>query len=231
MPLTTKKQRSERNKRSKKNDKKLRHSELCHPECFCRSKNVSKDERVSSAIHREMRVADILTLLPDSAPLLAEYGLSCFNCSANDKENLADGCRSHGFADEEIQDLITDLNEMFSARPERPQTLTLTKDAAIALRDILEKEGKKGWGLLVGLDEAGGFSMELVEGAAKDQKSFQCADVKDVSIFASLMTLTGIGGSTIDFREGRFKLDLPEDLAKAGGCGCGDEDGGGCGCA
>ena len=178
-------------------------------------------------IDRTMRVAEILALLPDSANLLAQYGLSCFSCSANASENLEQGWRSHGYSDEELDDLVIDLNEMLKDRPERPLILTLTKDGALKLREMLDAEGKSGWGLLVGLDETGGFSMEFVEKKNKDDQTFQCDDVPDVKLFASATTLFSIGGSTIDFREGRFKLDLPVSDVKTG-CGCEGE--GGCGC-
>ncbi len=184
-------------------------------------------------IYASMGVAEILGLLPDSAPLLAQYGLSCFNCSANATETLEEGWRTHGYSDEELQDLVTDLNEMIKDQPERPQMLTLTKDAAIQLKDILEAEGKAGWGLAVGLDTNGGFAMEFVETASVDDKIFGCEGIDGISLYASPTTLFSIGGSTIDFRDGRFKLDLPSDAAKKvccqgkDACECG---GGECGC-
>lgn len=186
-------------------------------------------------IYSAMNVAEILALLPDSASLLAQYGLSCFSCSANATETLEEGCRTHGFSDEDLQDLVTDLNEMLANKPERPQMLTLTKDAALQLKEILKAEGKAGWGLLVGLDENGGFAMEIAEKAGKSDLTFRCDDIDDVALFASPLTLFSIGGATVDFREGRFKLDLPEDAEKKAGCCKGaDTDAcghGSCGCS
>lgn len=184
-------------------------------------------------ITRTMRVSDILTLLPNSEPLIAQYGLSCFSCSANDSENLEDGCRTHGMPEAEIDDLVTDLNELLKDRPARPQTLTVTAPAARALGELLAAEGKASWGLLVGLDAAGGFSMEFREKPAADDKQFHNDEVPEVRLFASATTLAGIGGATIDLRDGRFKLDLPESAAKKQ-CACngGDCDcGGNCSCS
>lgn len=166
---------------------------------------------------------EILTLLPDSAPLLAQYGLSCFSCSMNASETLEDGCLSHGFQSEDIDDLVTDLNEMLKDRPDRPQTLTLTEPAAQALLQIIESQNKIGEGLLVGLDEQGGFCMEFQKGPSRDDKVFQNDNVPNVKIFATTMTLASIGGSTIDFRDGRFKLDLPSDTSTSNACACGGE--------
>lgn len=194
-------------------------------------------------IARTMRVNDILTLLPHAGPLMAEYGLHCFNCSFNTMENLEQGCRSHAMPEAEIDDLVMDLNEMLATRPKRQQTLAITEAAAKALREMLEAEGKRGWGLSVGLDENGRFSMEFAERAAAADFTFSNSAVPDLNLFASAATLEGIGGATIDLRDGRFKIDLPAFAeAMAGGpeavqkvCKCGKGDacgcgGGACGC-
>lgn len=176
-------------------------------------------------IQKSMRVAEILALLPESESLLARYGLSCFHCSSNALETLDEGCRSHGFTDEDIGDLVTDLNELMKDRPERPQTLTVTLPAARALLDIAETEKKMGQSLLVGVDEAGGFCMEFQKKPAAKTKVFFHAEAPGMKLYATSLTLQRIGGATIDFREGRFKLDL-ENAAKAG-CGSGKGE---CGC-
>lgn len=191
-------------------------------------------------IDKHMRVSDILTLLPDAGPIVAQYGLHCFSCEANAYETLDEGCRTHGFSDADIDDLVTDLNELMQNRPERPQTITVTKDAALTLKNVLENEGKGDWGLSVGLDNGGGFCMEFVKDAADGDKIFGNDDVPQLKVFASVVTLGSIGGATIDFRDGRFKLDLPEDPTSPDGlrgagqklqkqsCGC--KDNGKCGC-
>lgn len=186
-------------------------------------KTTARGQKSDISIARTMGVMEILTLLPDSPQLLSQYGLSCFSCSMNASETLEDGCLSHGFQSEDIDDLVTDLNEMLKDRPDRPQTLTLTESAARALLQIMEGQNKTDEGLLVGLDENGGFCMEFQKRAKRDDKIFQNDTVPGVKIFATLMTLAGIGGSTIDFRDGRFKLDLPSDASTSSGCACGGE--------
>lgn len=177
-------------------------------------------------ISKDMRVHDILTLLPYAGPLMAEYGLHCFTCSFNATESLEEGCKSHAMRDSTIDDLVNDLNVLLNERPDRPQTLTITEAAAHALKEILQQEGKAGWGLHVGLDSNGGFSMDFVEEGQRDDSIFFHASVPEVRLFASTATLEGIGGSTIDVRDGRFKLDMPED--RQSGCAC--KNSGVCGC-
>lgn len=167
-----------------------------------------------------MRVAEILALLPEAEPVIAQYGLHCFHCSANALETLEEGCRTHGFTDEDIADLVTDLNGLLKSRPARPPTLTVTLPAARALRTIAEQEGRAGQDLEVCVDDTGGFCMEFRAGVPTDYRVFFHADLPLVCLFASALTLQRIGGATIDFRDGRFKLDLPEDQ-QTKGCACG----------
>lgn len=178
-----------------------------------------------SAIQKSMTVSAILQMLPEAEPVLAEYGLHCFHCSANTLENLEEGCRSHGFEDAEIDALVEDLNGLLKEKPPRPQTLTVTTLAAEALAQVMESEGKKDHSLQVIADENGSFCMEFTTQRAEDEKEFTNPEVPAVRIFASAITLNRIGGASIDFRDGRFKLDLPEDSANA--CGC---DGKSCAC-
>ncbi len=181
------------------------------------NKDAEKPQSAAAIIHKHMTVADVVTLLPEAEKILAEYGLHCFNCSIGGVEMLEDGCKMHGFEDEEIDELVSDLNDLINAQPERTQTLTITAPAARAIRGIAGKEGRTGQGLVVTADGRGGFCLEFRADAAEDERIFQNNEEPDVKIFASALTLNRIGGATIDFRDERFKLDLPED-----GCACGN---------
>ncbi|MDD4319740.1 MAG: DUF1858 domain-containing protein [Candidatus Peribacteraceae bacterium] len=177
------------------------------------------------AVTADMRVADIASLLPEALPVMAEYGLHCVGCSANGLESLGEGCRLHGFAEEEIAALLEDLNGLLQRQPGRPQTLTITDAAAAALRQVMEGEGKRGEGLVVTVDGRGGFCMEFRKEAQQGERTFSPANDPSLRVFASPLTLSRVGGSTIDHREGRFKLDLLEEACTGDGA-CGKE----CGC-
>jgi hybrid cluster-associated redox disulfide protein len=173
-----------------------------------------------------MRVQDILTLLPHAAPLLAEYGLHCVGCAGSEFETLEEGYRTHGFTEDKLDDLVTDLNALFLRQPERPKTIDVTEAAAHALHAILETENQLDHILVVSLDDSGGFCLEVMPDVADDHVLFGHVAVPTLQLAASPTTLTRVGGSTIDHREGRFKLDLPSTAKK--GCAC--KGGGECGC-
>ncbi len=170
-----------------------------------------------------MPVSAIVAMLPNAESLLAEYGLHCFNCAANAYETLDEGCRSHGFEDDAIADLVSDLNTLLKEAPVRPQTLTITLDAARALQGVADGEGRSGQALLVTLDERGSFCLEFAEKTDPSDLTFTHREVPELRVVASATTLRRIGGAIVDFRDGRFKLDLPEDThacACVGQCDC-----------
>lgn len=45
-----------------------------------------------------------------AAELLAEYGLHCLNCFANQFDTLEQGGMVHGMDDDEIEDMINEVN-------------------------------------------------------------------------------------------------------------------------
>ena len=176
-----------------------------------------------------MRIADVVALVPAAEKLLAEYGLHCANCTFGEVDTVGAGCRSHGFSDADVAQLVRDLQELLETAPPKPSTITVTHPAAKALATILKQEGRPDAVLSVEMDARGSFCMEFRDAPAAEDNVFTHPDVKGVRVVASPMTLLRVGGATIDFRDGRFKLDLPAPRSPKGevGCAC---DGGSCDC-
>lgn len=174
-----------------------------------------------AVITKTMPVSAITDAYPQTRDTLAAYGLHCFGCAFNALETLEEGCKAHGFDEHDIENLVTDLNDIVARLPARPQMLTITLAAADAIRNIATQEEKDGWGLCVIAEEHGGFCMEFMQEAPSDHRTFRCDAAADVFVHASPDTLLRIGGSTIDFREGRFKLDVESACACGGTCDCG----------
>jgi Fe-S cluster assembly iron-binding protein IscA len=177
------------------------------------------------AIHADMSIADIVALFPGAEKILATWGLHCVGCGGMAFEQLGNGVKSHGYSDDDVAELVDDLNRALAEEPDRPQTLMITKSAAEGFWKIAEQEGKTDHLLMVTVDGGGGFCMEFTQTTPEDAVDCTNTDVPQMKIFAPFLALKRIGGSTIDFHDERFKLDLPE--AQRVGCAC---DGKTCAC-
>lgn len=175
----------------------------------------------SATIDKGMTVREVITFVPAAADIMLEYGLHCFSCSVGGVETLEQGCHMHGMDEETIEALVDDINDAIGQAPSRPQEITITADAARSIGAIADTEDKEGQILMVTVDEQGGFCLEFQEKPLQGDIEFTNPEVPEVKIYASVLTLSRIGGATIDVREGRFKLDLPdEDCCGSGGCDC-----------
>jgi hybrid cluster-associated redox disulfide protein len=175
-----------------------------------------KIEAGKSSVRRDVAIAQILQTVPDAAEIFAMHGLHCASCQFQASDTLEEGAKLHGMNEEKLQDLLKDLETGLPESMRRPKTITITNDAAHALLRILKDQGKEGWKLLVLTDQAGGFCMECTESVPSDHETFSNTAVPELTVVASLLTLASLGGSTIDMRDGRLKLDLPT----AAGCAC-----------
>jgi hybrid cluster-associated redox disulfide protein len=64
----------------------------------------------------------ILQESPHAAELLAEYGLHCINCFANEFDTLEMGAQVHGMSDEEMQEMINEINEQLEKEAKEIQS-------------------------------------------------------------------------------------------------------------
>ncbi len=184
---------------------------------------------VSASITGDMRVADIITLLPEAEEVMRQYGLHCAHCSVGGWETLQDGCAVHGFDDDETHALIQDLNDLLSCACAPQGSVTLTRSAAETIRGIMEAEGRLDQPLTVLPDGRGGFCLEFLESPLDpDAPIFRCPEVPEVRLTASPLVLRRVGGGAIDFRDKTLKFDLPELTPRHACCGGTGE---GCGCA
>lgn len=176
-----------------------------------RTQAIQRKEGSNLRIHRDMRVGEVVVLLPEAGNLLAEYGLHCSGCVMGGMETLEDGCRIHGFSQEDTEDLLADLNTLLQLPLHRPQKLTITERAAYALGKILVENKKRGHYVCVGLDDAGKFFLEFSRKLPSNTAVFFHRSVPSVRVFALPLTLRRIGGATIDYCDGRFKLDMSRE--------------------
>jgi hydroxylamine reductase len=180
-------------------------------------------------ITEDWTVSEIVAYYPGTTAVLAEYGFHCMGCSVGGLETLAEAATMHGMSEEDLSLLLRDLNDAVLCVKEsksgshgmRPLTLSITPDAARAVLKL--GDGQEGWaGVAVEVDESGNFYLEFREEAGPEDHVFSNEEVPELRLFVSPLTLSRVGGATIDFKNGQFKLDIENKKCciESNGCKC-----------
>jgi len=181
-------------------------------------------------VHRQMTIDSILALFPYKAQRLTQEltnaGLHCVGCHAATWETLEGGMFGHGKTDSQIDELVRRLNAILEEE-EDLTTITLTPKAAAKFREILQEEGKEGWGLRFGEKMAGcsGFEylLDYSEKANEDDEVFVS---EGIEIHVRNSSVPRLKGARIDFVDGLqgagFKITNPNVRSS---CGCGTSHG------
>jgi len=177
-------------------------------------------------ITREMTIEDIFSNFPSKSQKLAQEmtntGLHCVGCSASTWETLEAGMFSHGYSEDDVDELVSRLNEILAEELDAT-TISMTERAARKFKKVLEEEGYDGYGLRFG-DRPGGCSgyeyvLDFSPAATEEDAVFVSHGVE---IHVRKSMLERLLGCEIDFHDGLngsgFKISNPN--AK-GSCGCG----------
>ncbi len=65
---------------------------------------------MADKIQKTMTFGELVRNFPESAPILAEYGMHCIGCHIGISETIEEGARAHGLSDDDIRNLMTRLN-------------------------------------------------------------------------------------------------------------------------
>lgn len=186
----------------------------------------AQKETSRKIIHRQMTIEEILSLFPHKAQRLAQEitnaGLHCVGCQAATWETLEAGMYGHGMSDAAIEKLVGRLNALLDEKVDE-STITITPRAASKFIEILNEEGKQGWGMRFAEIPAGCSGFEYVldysEKALAEDTIFESSGVK---IHVTTAMVPRLLGSVIDFVDGLrgsgFKITNPHVKSS---CGCG----------
>src|SRR3989338_9279185 len=96
-----------------------------------------EQQTTTSPIHRQMNIQELANTYPEAVVVMMERGLHCFGCHASAFDTVEVGSRGHGMADEEIDKMVDEMNQIVatrqitkSAAAPAPAALTLTEKAA-----------------------------------------------------------------------------------------------------
>ncbi len=181
-------------------------------------------------ITRDMTIEDIFKRFPQKGQKLAQTitaaGLHCVGCSAATWETLEGGMLGHGMAEEEIDRLVDQLNDIL-AEKEDLSTITITPSAAVKYKEILAEEGKESWGLRFGERAAGCSGFEyFLDYSEKPKPGDLVLESQGIQIHLQHKSADRLMGCVIDYTDGLhgagFKITNPNVKAS---CGCGNSHG------
>ena len=69
------------------------------------------NNKMSDKITKDMTFGEVMQNFPKSVPIMAQYGLHCIGCHISAMETISEGAAAHGFDDEMLKKMLTDLNE------------------------------------------------------------------------------------------------------------------------
>lgn len=193
-------------------------------------KKESTMENATQKIHRHMTIEEILSLFPHKAQRLSHEittaGLHCVGCHAATWETLEAGMMGHGMGNEAIERLVHRLNLLLEEKSDA-STITITPRAALKYTQILEEEGKSGYGIRFAEKMAGCNGFEyLLDYSEKAQEGDETFISSGIEIHVERNMLPRLIGSEIDFIDGLhgsgFKISNPNVRSS---CGCGSSHG------
>jgi len=185
---------------------------------------------MSETITRDTTIEEIFKRFPSKGQKLAQEitnaGLQCVGCSASTWETLEAGMYGHGMSDEQIDGLVSRLNAILQEK-EDLSTIALTERAAKKYLEILEEEGKAGWGLRFGEKAAGCSGFEFfLDFSEKPKAGDLVLESNGVQIHLHHKSVERLMGSVIDYVDGLhgagFKVSNPHIKSS---CGCGNSHG------
>lgn len=69
------------------------------------------------------RISKILETVPDSVEVMIEQGLHCYGCSANTEERLFEGMETHGFSEDQIDQVVDEINDIYAEQQKNADKL------------------------------------------------------------------------------------------------------------
>lgn len=180
-------------------------------------------------IKATMTVGDVIQMVPESIPIMLNYGLHCVGCNAATWETLEQGAMGHGMAQDVFDKMLGEINDLAKKEAEKleepvEQTITVSEAAAKKATAMAESAGRANVILRVSVVPGGcaGFKydMDFVDAPDADDFIIEAHGIKTV---LNKSSMEAIAGSTLDYvetlKESGFKITNKKFTQS---CACGD---------
>lgn len=179
-------------------------------------------------ITKDMTIGDVVAKYPACIETLQSAGVHCVGCHVSYSETLEQGFKGHGMADEDVDMVISQMNNAVEKtaeefKSEEGKELIITNKAAEKLKEVLKENSKEGSGLRVEIIPGGclGFQygLELDDRTTDLDLVFEEKGVKIIVSRDNMQFLKGAKLDYVDSLQGAgFKISNPNVKS---GCGCG----------
>ncbi len=169
-------------------------------------------------VTKEMTIGDIIKNHPEAIEVMLSHGLHCVGCAVQYWETLEGGCKGHGFSDEKIEQLVSEINAVLT---EDKGEFIATANASKKLKEMAEKEDKPAvLRIQVIAGGCAGFQYKLdFDKMKSDDKIIESNGVKFVMDSESNKLLKGSKIEYLDtLNESGFRISNPNSEES---CGCG----------
>jgi len=179
------------------------------------------EKQESQKISENMNIGETIARYPETAEIMIGYGLHCVGCHVNPYESIKEGAMVHGLDEKTIEKMVKEMNKAVAGKEEKD--VNLSEPAAQKFRELMEKEGKAGWGLKFTVTPGGcsGHTYEM-DFAEKPGKNDKVIEEKGMNIFIEKSIIPQVKGVRIDYTDdlqgSGFKITNPNASAT---CGCG----------
>lgn len=172
-------------------------------------------------ITKDMTIGDVVQKYPHVTEILLKNGVHCVGCGARFFETLEMGFKGHGMTDQQVDTIVQQLNQAAKDNPIEGEIISVTKTAAVKLKELLTNEHKEKAFLrmLAVHNEDGSFSygLDIVDESHQDDIVIEAHGLK---LLADPASLPVVKGARIDYAGGESAGFRISNTQKNGGCGC-----------
>ena len=149
-------------------------------------------------------IGDILSLMPESAEILASHGVSCASCHINAFEILRDGILGHGYDEDDLQAVIADLNECaadmkLTDKSVPKQDPKLTEVAVEKIQEFQKAQNKEGWGFKIEVLDIAEDTSYFIDFYEKPEKNDIIITQESIKLFLDPESFRFLQDRTINF--------------------------------
>ncbi|TSC55752.1 MAG: hypothetical protein G01um101418_799 [Parcubacteria group bacterium Gr01-1014_18] len=161
-------------------------------------------------------ISEILKIYPGAESVMTGHGLHCTSCHGAELENLRDGAKSHGLTDQNVNQIISEINQKYQKYEEniKQYGISITPDAMAEITDILKEEENPDQYLEIGVFkddfEEDNYSLDFTTEKTPDCDEIKIGSLKILIPAKQKKQLTSLelDFSTGEYSEG-FKITRP----------------------